>query len=699
MRKIFFIFITFILFIPIRFYAQTDYYFKQLFLKEGLSQSTVKCVLYDYKSFIWIGTRAGLNRFDNYEMKNYFNEKDDHLSLPGNQITFLAEDSLHNLWVGTERGLALYNRKDDNFSTLLSNNQPIYAYSYLLTPQGIIFAGNNLYIYNYATKKIEEVETKNKNLIHDFIYFIKPWTKHSWVIGTRYRGMWLYDLKTKTFRSYTITPHKNISAYFIDSHGHLWISPYGKGIECYSSEGELIATYNTYNSALSHDIILDINEKDGNIWFATDGGGICIYDPQKKSFTTIKHIAGDANSLPVNSINCLYSDRENNMWAGTIRGGLIGIRKVFMKTFNAVPSNNPFGISENAIISLYEDKEDKVWIGTDGGGLNVMDQQTNTFKHYPLGYKNKVSSITEYSSDKLLISIFGEGLFIFNKSNGQIEPFMFVDKEKNEKTRRKGISINVNKTSSTQIYLFADIIYAYDLQKKTFSPVHLKEFDNNKVIPTTSLNVIWSNEYITYLFGINNLFELNNKTKVLTPIYYCDNSTHINTASRDSQGRFWIGTTKGLICFDPVKRQTRNIETKLFHEISSVICDKLNRVWIGAQGMLFVYITNENKFALLGESDGASANEYLAIANLLSHAGDIYMGGTAGLLRINKDITFDDNTYPTAEIMDIQLDGRSILNKISPTCNLTIPWDHTSLSIKVMMREKDIFRKKTIVFL
>ena len=81
---------------------------------------------------------------------------------------------------------------------------------------------------------------------------------------------------------------------------------------------------------------------------------------------------------------------------------------------------------------------------------------------------------------------------------------------------------------------------------------------------------------------------------------------------------------------------------------------------------------NENKFAILGESDGASANEYLSIANLISRSGDIYMGGTSGLLRIKKDITFDDTTYPTAEIMDIQLDGVSILNKISPNSTLSI---------------------------
>ncbi len=693
-----FIFISLLFSNRVSIHAQTDYYFKRLSLQEGLSQSTVKCILYDYKGFIWIGTKSGLNCFDKHEIKSYFSEKENKFSLPDNQINLLAEDSLHNLWIGTNGGLALYNRKNDTFSPIYYKNRSLQGRSYFLTPDGIVFGGNGIYKYSYTDSKITEIKIENKDKIHDYIGFIQPWSATEWIIGTRWDGIWLYNLHSNRLERFPKCKHKFISAYYVDLKQNLWISPYGKGIECYSPTGELTAKYNTSNSNLSNDIILDIQEKDGKIWIATDGGGICIYDPHKKSFSTIQHISGDTNSLPVNSINCLYLDRENNMWAGTIRGGALGIRKVYMKTFTAVPYNNPFGVSENVIISLYEDRDHKLWIGTDGGGLNVMNQQTNTFKHYPLGYKNKVTSITEYSPNELLIFVFGEGLFIFNKNNGQIKPFIFVNEEKDAKTCRKGINIYVNKNSPTQLYLFADTIYAYDLQKKTFSPAILKGFDKEKETPTGSLNIIWYNEYITYLFGVNNIFELNNKNNVLTPLYYCDNLTNITSVSRDSQGRFWIGTTRGLVCFNPLTNESKKVQTKLFHEISSVTCDKSNRVWIGAQGMLFVYIINENKFAILGESDGAPANEYLAVSNLVSYSGDIYMGGTSGLLRIKKDITFDDTDYPSAEIMDIQLDGVSIVNKISPDSILTIPWNHTSLSLKVMMTEKDIFRKKIFRF-
>ncbi|MCZ4279084.1 hypothetical protein O4H54_24740, partial [Rhodococcus yunnanensis] len=67
-------------------------------------------------------------------------------------------------------------------------------------------------------------------------------------------------------------------------------------------------------------------ELDGQIWFGTDGGGINILNPKTKQITVLEHVPGDSYSLPVNSILCLYKDDYNNMWAGSIRSGLISIR-------------------------------------------------------------------------------------------------------------------------------------------------------------------------------------------------------------------------------------------------------------------------------------------------------------------------------------------------------------------------------------
>ena len=84
--------------------AAPEYYFKQISLKDGLSEATVKCALTDHKGVIWIGTRFGLNSFDRERVVNYYYDKRDTYSIQDNDICFLAEDSLLNFWVATVQG-------------------------------------------------------------------------------------------------------------------------------------------------------------------------------------------------------------------------------------------------------------------------------------------------------------------------------------------------------------------------------------------------------------------------------------------------------------------------------------------------------------------------------------------------------------------------------------------------------------------
>ena len=81
------------------------YYYKQISLKEGLP-STVRCVYTEPKGFVWIGTNAGLGRFDGEKLKKYIHRKEDAHSLPHNYIHQIIEDNQHNIWVLTDAGIA-----------------------------------------------------------------------------------------------------------------------------------------------------------------------------------------------------------------------------------------------------------------------------------------------------------------------------------------------------------------------------------------------------------------------------------------------------------------------------------------------------------------------------------------------------------------------------------------------------------------
>ena len=88
---------------------------------------------------------------------------------------------------------------------------------------------------------------------------------------------------------------------------------------------------------------------------------------------------------------------------GSVRGGVIGVKETFIKTYKDAALNTTYGLSEKTVISLFEDEEGILWIGTDGGGLNRYDPFNDTFRHYPDTYNESIVSITDYSNEELLL--------------------------------------------------------------------------------------------------------------------------------------------------------------------------------------------------------------------------------------------------------------------------------------------------------
>ncbi len=80
------------------------HYSSNEFSKNGISSSSIYCILEDKRNLLWFGTEYGLNLFilDKKEFK-IFLEKD---GLPGNNIYGILEDNHGNLWISTNNGLS-----------------------------------------------------------------------------------------------------------------------------------------------------------------------------------------------------------------------------------------------------------------------------------------------------------------------------------------------------------------------------------------------------------------------------------------------------------------------------------------------------------------------------------------------------------------------------------------------------------------
>lgn len=277
----------------------SHYYFKQISLNEGLP-STVRCIYAEKKGFVWIGTKAGLGRFDGHELKHYIHQPDNPNSLPHNHVHQIMEDSLHNIWIMTDKGIARYRRRSDDFDVIKNrNNQNIIVNASCRINQGILFgARNKIYFYSYKDDSF--------TLLQDFtsdtqfsISFIGMWDAETLLCASRWQGVLLLNLRSGQVTSPPFDCSKEIMEIMIDSRQRVWVAPYNNGIRCFSKDGTLLASYTTQNSQLNNDVVLCMTERDDHIWIGTDGGGINILDPGSNEMSILEHIPGNSYSLPL----------------------------------------------------------------------------------------------------------------------------------------------------------------------------------------------------------------------------------------------------------------------------------------------------------------------------------------------------------------------------------------------------------------
>lgn len=657
-----------------------QYFFQQIPSQNGLS-SMVRCMeVSQEKGYVWIGTRSGIGRFDGYEQRRY---------LRGN-VTHILEDEEHTIWVITEKGVFRYNEIEDNFILVRDkDNNPVIASSLCLWEDGVIFGGRGrLYKYNYEDHIINLFHTLKPNGKYH-ISNLYQWDSHTLLATNRWAKALFIDIATGNTRPVPFNSEQIISL-LIDRKGNVWVAHYNQGVSCYGRNGKQLQTYHTQNSPLKTNVVLSLEEHNGQIWMGTDGGGIHILNPQTGKISTLRYIPGDRYSLPANSILCLYNDKSNNMWAGSVRNGLINIKEVGMKTYQDVLPGQNYGLSEKTILSIYQDNDNQIWIGTDGGGINLFDPATGKFHHILSTWEEKVASITGMDKNHLLVSLFSQGLFVFHKETHRYQPLVIINDSINDILCHRGKTVNVYQNTPETILMLSETPYKYHIGKKQFIPITKGKGITDIVGTLLPIN---STGEDCYLHDLEHIYKINSSLNELELIFTCQTDTVFNSVSLDENGLLWIGSNYGLSYYNPVTKQYSLVPNTLINEISSLICDRQGRVWIGTEEKLFAYLIKEKKFILFGEPDGVVQNEYLEKPRLLSSSRDIYMGGVNGLLHINRHLPDEPALLPTLQLADILVGGERVYDRISNDHQLSVNEKSKPIIIKIITRNKDIFRK------
>jgi len=233
----------------------------------------------------------------------------------------------------------------------------------------------------------------------------------------------------------------SITLLYKDNTGIIWAGTYKKGVGYYH---ESIIKFPLYTHHLSDPLsdsrslsFSDINsfaeDKAGNLWIGTNGGGLVYFDRKKGTFKKYLHESSNANSLANNVVVCLFIDHEQKLWIGTYFGGLDcydGKTFTHYKHTDAAPGS----ISEDRVCAIAEDDQHRLLVGTLSAGFNVLDRKTQTFTHYIYNsaenaiHSNYVSKLLQDRRKNLWV-VTSYGVDVLMKKTQQFIHYIHDDKD------------------------------------------------------------------------------------------------------------------------------------------------------------------------------------------------------------------------------------------------------------------------------
>lgn len=304
--------------------------------------------------------------------------------------------------------------------------------------RGDIWIGTNIYdLMRYNGDSLEHFTRAGGIDMGRITGIVEDAEGNVW-FGT-YRGLWKYDpAKSQgaaSFSNFTEKDglrHHEVWNMIIDRHGTLWVGTM-EGVSTFDG-----TTFKDFAfpqpDIVNEDYVLSPNrinyitkDRQGNIWFGTDGYGLTKYDPSKKEQAFTHFTTKDG--LPDNNIMGITEDSHGNLWIGTMFGGL-----------SKYDGNNFTNFTQDGLIAgvevscVYEDKNGQIWFPAEGYGVYRYDPSVSTGSRFTNFHKDEglathgILCMLEDQQGRFWFGGWG-GLFRYDASAPEERQFYSVTKD------------------------------------------------------------------------------------------------------------------------------------------------------------------------------------------------------------------------------------------------------------------------------
>lgn len=591
---------------------------------DGLSHNIVSSILQDSRGFLWIGTYRGL---DMYDGKNFHNFRMTN-GLAADAVRSLFVDEMDRIWVGTELGLnVLENGKVQNqekypFLSSLSgkNIQAIHRHS-----KGKLYIGTTKGLFLVLDEKQPQMHVLIDNQIITTIYSSQG-SEEIWV-GTEKDGIYRIGSDSIPER---IGIKDEVVSIGEEGMGRILISYKKSGVKRYVyEEGEVKDSFSTNHNFLKDYYYICKSPLNQKVYYLSRKGKSYLYED------------GHYVDYRIENVNHCFIDREGIIWVGTYGSGLL---KYYEKRITSFTKAD--GLGDGVVRYVYKDRGNRVWLGTQSDAVQFYDG-----KFKPPFHGKPISQVRTIVEDSYSRVWFGSsaGLVYLNPKKRRI-----LSELKNDAVKEMKVYSLIEHGKFLFVLTSDKEVIHFLAQDLSFQGiVKIEALDNNELV----WKLIKDRDGKLYLQSSSHVRQFNED----------ENNPGFNSLIKQSdvselskfqvflpikQDYYIFGDDKLVILKDGQKEVITKEKGLPDGQIFSLILDENERLWMGTSRGLVSYFNNH--ISVYNKYDGL-ASDFCNFNSIYSDHENIYVGTSEGLSIIKKDMNVKNEVKPKVFFISIKV--------------------------------------------
>jgi diguanylate cyclase (GGDEF)-like protein/PAS domain S-box-containing protein len=671
--------------------------FERLGIEQGLPQESVTAMLQDGHGFLWLGTQAGLVRYDGYRVITYRADSADPQALADNWVTALHVDAQGRLWVGSRGGLQRFDAALGRFERIdLGNGSERgpgsrHVRAIVAGPAGS--GGRELWIGTAAgLHRLEPASGRVQSWHRDPARTDGlPGEQAIALCWDAAGGLWIgsesglarLDPRSGRIERFRLDSEQApearrnaVSALRLGRDGRLWIGT-GAGLEVWTlgAGAPVRRRFGAADGFLAGEVETVLVDREGRVWIGSRTAGLFRWDEQARRFIGYRHADGDAHSLADDHVYSLFQDSSGTLWAGTWSNGA---SRVDLASggfeIHAGFERQPGARDGDKIYAIAEDAEGLLWLGSVGGGLHRYDPRTfalRTYRHDPDDPASlphdTVRSVHRDARGRLWVGTH-RGLARLDPASGRFQLQWRMESEPElEQVRR------IASTSDGVLWLGTSgglvrhdpgsgetRVYRHDpeatgsLSYGWVTALHIDRRGRLWIGTQTGLDRLTAD---------GEQFEHVRADPGRADSLGNDRISHI---AEDRHGRLWIGTAGGLHRLDdpaaPVLRFRRYARTQGLgaDPVGTVLETGTGELWVSTTAGLSRLDPYSGEVRNYTARDGLIDGSYYIGSGYAAADGRLFFGGPNGLTEFRPDAIRENPVPPAVVITDLQVFNRPL---------------------------------------